>query len=264
MNLLNTVLLIAYPILCIIDITNNYAGRRRISKMLLMPELCAYFITGCLARSCGLRELPWLLVVGIICGFLGDTFLLNEKMLAPGLGSFLVGHIFYILQFSRGIIEAGGTLSTGMSAYLAPLAAIQSDADSSVALSTAAVSSGTLSSGIFLSGTVRTALILLILVIYTAIIALVLRKLFPSIQGAMKAAAAVYMIAIFAMSFTAFLRIGTVPAASFLCTWIGSILFIISDSILAVQLFAGGKGRGVMETYCTAQFLIAEGILLAL
>lgn len=40
-----------------------------------------------------------LFLSGLVFGLLGDIFLLNSKYFIPGLISFLVGHIFYILYF---------------------------------------------------------------------------------------------------------------------------------------------------------------------
>lgn len=107
-----------------------------------------------------------------------------------------------------------------------------------------------------------TAAIAVVAACYIVLTAVVILKLFPYVEPKMKGAVAFYMIMIMVMSFTAFLRIGHAAAPSFASTFIGSVLFIISDSILVFQVFAKKGGRGIMETYCAAQFLIATGVLL--
>ncbi|MGV9171796.1 MAG: lysoplasmalogenase [Promethearchaeia archaeon] len=66
------------------------------TKPLLVPFIIATYISG------AFPTLNMLLIIGLIFGWLGDTFLMigrEGKWFILGLGSFLIGHIFYILTF---------------------------------------------------------------------------------------------------------------------------------------------------------------------
>ena len=70
----------------------------------------------------------------------------------------------------------------------------------------------------------------------------------------------VYTIAITLMAFTAINRSGQVKGYSYVV--IGVLLFVFSDTVLAVNNFGPGfqyGGLAVMITYVTAQYLIVEG-----
>lgn len=74
----------------------------------------------------------------------------------------------------------------------------------------------------------------------------------------------VYGICLLAMGYAARLRRGLTGSESFKLTLIGSTLFIISDSLIAIEKFYSDIPFGgflVMLTYISAQFLIAEGML---
>jgi uncharacterized membrane protein YhhN len=93
---------------------------------------------------------------------------------------------------------------------------------------------------------------------------LLFKKLFSSMQS-MKLPAIVYMSVIFVMSFTSFSRIWTAPFLSVLLTFSGSLAFIISDSLLAFNMFKIKKQRNdviIMITYILAQLLIILGLLI--
>lgn len=45
-------------------------------------------------------------------------------------------------------------------------------------------------------------------------------------------------------------------------SWIGSLLFVYSDSLIGLKEWGGDSGRGIMETYLIGQFLIVLGVLL--
>lgn len=215
MMTLHCCLIAIYWICSILDISSIYQKGRRIWKPVLMPLLIAVLLTGCGAVQV---RIPWLAVVALICGFLGDTLLLNDRLFTYGLGAFLLGHLFYIAEYVRGI-----------DAIRLPLPAM--------------------------------LLIAACILLYGI---LVCRRLLPLTHGGLNIAVVIYMLAILAMCFTSFLRFGTVSAPSFWSVSVGAGLFVISDTILAFHLFDGTTEHGVMETYCAAQFLIAEGILLGL
>jgi len=69
---------------------------RYVCMTLLMPLLLLYYIFGVPPNS-----INGLIIVAVIFGYLGDLFLMfhKEKLFIFGLGSFLFGHIFYIIAF---------------------------------------------------------------------------------------------------------------------------------------------------------------------
>ena len=74
----------------------------------------------------------------------------------------------------------------------------------------------------------------------------------------------VYGLVILAMMVSAFLRKDHTAHQSYQLAFIGSILFVLSDSILAINAFKTTvpyAGVLIMSTYCAAQYLLAEGIL---
>lgn len=74
----------------------------------------------------------------------------------------------------------------------------------------------------------------------------------------------IYMIVILSMSTTAFLRRGNVPVASYWFVFVGAILFMVSDSILALNKFYQTlplSSISIMLTYALAQFCIIIGLL---
>ncbi len=91
-----------------------------------------------------------------------------------------------------------------------------------------------------------------------------LKKLLPT-MGSLKIPGFIYTTIILFMSFTSLSRIFNVSFMSFLLPFIGSISFILSDTVLAFSLF---KKQGkydniiVMITYITSQFLITLGFIL--
>ncbi len=80
--------------------------------------------------------------------------------------------------------------------------------------------------------------------------------------GDMKIAVVVYAIAISLMGIMAVNRFGRVNSLSFSIILIGAILFMISDSILAIDKFVYSfpfSGAIIMATYMAAQYLITMG-----
>ncbi|NQX85614.1 MAG: lysoplasmalogenase [Flavobacteriaceae bacterium] len=74
----------------------------------------------------------------------------------------------------------------------------------------------------------------------------------------------VYMLVILSMAVTAFMRKGKVSKTSFTMVFLGAILFLISDSILALNKFYEpmySSGITVILTYGIAQYLIVLGLL---
>jgi uncharacterized membrane protein YhhN len=72
------------------------------------------------------------------------------------------------------------------------------------------------------------------------------------------------MLALLGMSAMALNRFKTVPSKSFYFVFIGSVLFVISDSIIAIDKFLVSVPNDrllIMATYIAAQFLIMKGLL---
>ncbi|WP_411894409.1 lysoplasmalogenase [Winogradskyella sp. A2] len=74
----------------------------------------------------------------------------------------------------------------------------------------------------------------------------------------------IYMIVILSMATTAYLRKNMVPQISYVLVFVGAILFLVSDSALAINKFYAELPLSniiVMLTYALAQYFIVLGIL---
>lgn len=94
---------IAFIVFVVLGVINIFGLHKdsvkinRFTKPLLMPLLAfSYWLA-----MRGSDSFALYLIIGLACGFLGDTFLLgtSDKLFTCGLLAFLVGHIFYILLF---------------------------------------------------------------------------------------------------------------------------------------------------------------------
>jgi len=88
--------------------------------------------------------------------------------------------------------------------------------------------------------------------------------LFNHLDPVLKIAVFVYMLALLSMSAMALNRFKVVNPASFSFVFFGSVLFVFSDSIIALNKFLipiPNDGLFVMSTYMAAQFLIMIGVL---
>jgi uncharacterized membrane protein YhhN len=88
----------------------------------------------------------------------------------------------------------------------------------------------------------------------------------PSLEGIMKPVVALYAVSLLGMSVAAFNRMGLVESKSFWILFIGSLFFVTSDSLLAINKFASPipyEGFLVMSTYMLAQYLIMRGLLMS-
>lgn len=100
---------------------------------------------------------------------------------------------------------------------------------------------------------------------YIAAGLLYLDLLFPLIKS-IKVPSLLYMVVVFLMSYMSLTRLTVVPFLSFLTVFLGTLLFIISDTMLAYEMFSDSKKKNehyVMSTYILAQFLIVVGFLAA-
>lgn len=72
-----------------------------------------------------------------------------------------------------------------------------------------------------------------------------------------------YMLIILTMAITAWLRKNMVPNISYILVFIGALLFVISDSALAINKFYKALPQShiiIMSTYALAQYCIVMGI----
>ena len=80
----------------------------------------------------------------------------------------------------------------------------------------------------------------------------------------MKIPVMIYAMVLIVMVMNAVFRYGRTPLVSFWLVVVGALLFMASDSILAINKFYAAipsSGPLIMITYITAQFLIVVGII---
>lgn len=93
----------------------------------------------------------------------------------------------------------------------------------------------------------------------------ILFLLFPGMEGVMKPVITVYALSLVLMSMMALNRCGRVGARSFRLVFIGSLFFLLSDSMIALNKFHSVlplAGFLIMITYITAQYMIMRGLIL--
>jgi uncharacterized membrane protein YhhN len=87
--------------------------------------------------------------------------------------------------------------------------------------------------------------------------------LYPSLAE-LKIPVMIYALAITLMAITALLRYGRTNTKSFVFVFVGALLFVFSDSVLALNKFKqpiANAGLLIMVSYCAAQFFIVQGAL---
>jgi uncharacterized membrane protein YhhN len=102
-------------------------------------------------------------------------------------------------------------------------------------------------------------------VFFLAYVAGMLVLLFPGLEGMMKAVITIYAISLMLMSMMALNRRGRVASDSFKLVFAGSLLFLLSDSMIAFDKFHSEiplAGFLIMLTYIAAQYLIMRGLIL--
>ncbi|NQU86401.1 MAG: lysoplasmalogenase [Mariniphaga sp.] len=88
--------------------------------------------------------------------------------------------------------------------------------------------------------------------------------LFESLDMVLKIAVLIYTVALLGMSAMALNRFGNGNPLSFTYVFAGSLLFVASDSMIAINKFVFAipfEGLLIMGTYISAQYLIMRGIL---
>ena len=104
-------------------------------------------------------------------------------------------------------------------------------------------------------------LLIIFFLLYVAGIYIVL---LPGLEGIMKPVILVYALSLMAMSMMALNRRGRVNPPSFRYVFAGSILFLLSDSMIAINKFSTEfplAGFWIMITYISAQYLIMRGLV---
>ena len=180
----------------------NRTEQRFFTKTLLLPMLTLIYLTEAKSK---ISQLNKTFIAGLIFSFLGDLFLLFNWGFLPGLGSFLLAHIFYIFCFKY--------LSKKK---VAPKYAV------------------------------------IIFLYFISLIAF----LYPYLNE-MKIPVIVYGITISTMLYFS-LKTGNVKLI------LGALMFVISDSVLAINLFVNKGtllGVLVMMTYVAAQWYFVKGML---
>jgi uncharacterized membrane protein YhhN len=215
------IFLIAYFVFLTFHVLAEYYENKKgrfATKPFLMSLLIFYY-----AFSIPLAQYDWLLILALIFGWLGDISLMigrEGKWFMLGLGSFLIGHIFYILSFLLSISDITQFPLWGF---------------------------------IYFIPTILTALIFL--------------SMIKGKMGDLQKPTVIYILIITIMSISTTLRLADVQGTSFYLVWIGSILFMIADGIIALDKFHKEIPQSrvyVMIPYGLGQFLIVQGILLAL
>lgn len=88
--------------------------------------------------------------------------------------------------------------------------------------------------------------------------------LFPHLEGVLKLAVLIYVVAIMSMSSMALNRFGNGHPISFTLVFTGSLFFVVSDSMIAIDRFLVAIPNNrllIMLTYIIAQYLIMRGLL---
>ncbi len=87
--------------------------------------------------------------------------------------------------------------------------------------------------------------------------------LYPTL-GDLKVPVVVYALVLVLMVLHALFRYGRTSATSFWMVFAGALLFMISDSLIAINKFfapVAYEGLWIMTTYITAQYLIVTGLI---
>lgn len=106
---------------------------------------------------------------------------------------------------------------------------------------------------------------LIVSLIFIAYVGGIFYLLNPGLDGIMKPIILVYALSLIGMSMMALNRHGRVNHTSFVLVFIGSVLFVISDSMIALNKFYTTfplAGFLIMLTYVAAQYLILRGLIL--
>lgn len=187
-------------------------------KPLMMITLGFYFYS---ETKTNFNSFAKKILGALVFSWAGDVLLMFPHYFLPGLISFLIAHIFYILAFYENINSAKEKR------------------------------------GLFTN--------LLFALPFLLFSSLLFNLLTPGL-GEMMIPVAVYTSVITVMGIASALRYGTVSKESFLFVMLGAIIFISSDSTIAINkfMYAGELPYArliIMSTYMLAQLLIVLGCL---
>lgn len=206
-----------YAVVVVLELLFIYVDQpqlRWFTKPLLMPLLMLGFYAASANRS---GTLFYLILFALVLSWAGDVLLQMKGMFIPGLISFLLAHVFYIIYFSKVGKGKKGILQEQ------PLLGIP---------------------------------VLIYIVIF-------LWLLYPFLNE-LKIPVTVYGVAIGTMLLMAINTRRKLSNGASALFFLGALLFVISDSLLAVNLFAQSHfvlSLCVMLTYAAAQYLIVKGAL---
>ncbi|MDP2452700.1 MULTISPECIES: lysoplasmalogenase [unclassified Kaistella] len=195
------ILIIVFAIDLFLIFTNKI-DLRFFTKPLLIPILILMYFSRVKSEK---TQLNLFFISGLVLSFFGDLFLLFKWGFLPGLGSFLVAHLFYIISFKKKLQK--------------PISEIWP----------------------------------IILSIYASILFVFL---FPYLKE-MKIPVTIYAIVIATMMYNA---IKTHNRNLI----IGALLFLISDTLLSINLFLKPLlilNLMVMITYIAAQWFLVKGMI---
>lgn len=217
----NKNLIILYTVLCITEIIAEYFEAevlRFIIKPTLMISLSVYFYREAKPNYSSFAKK---IQSALVFSWAGDVFLMFPDYFLPGLVSFLVAHIFYILAFYENLKKIPQKRS-----FSAPF------------------------------------LFALPFLVFSAILFSVI---YPYL-GKMAIPVAVYTLVLTTMGFSAALRKESVNNESYMCVLVGAIIFMLSDSTIAINKFVYNGEFPlariiIMVTYLLAQYLIIKGCL---
>jgi uncharacterized membrane protein YhhN len=102
------------------------------------------------------------------------------------------------------------------------------------------------------------------LILFVIYLVVVLRILYAGMEGIMIPVITVYAISLLAMSAAALNRRYRVDNNSFTLVFVGSLFFVISDSMIAINKFAFSFERAsffIILSYLAAQYMIMRGLL---
>lgn len=208
----------SYAVVVVLELLLIYFDQpqlRWFTKPLLMPLLMLGFYTASAKRS---GTLFYFILIALFLSWAGDVLLQMKGVFIPGLVSFLLAHVLYIVYF---------------------------------------IKTGKGKKGIFQIRPLIGIPVLLYIVIF-------LWQLYPFLD-ALRIPVTVYGITIGTMLLMAIntrRKVFDNTATLFIN---GALLFVISDSLLAVNLFAKSHfmlSLCVMFTYASAQYLIVKGALI--
>ena len=105
----------------------------------------------------------------------------------------------------------------------------------------------------------------LLIFYFLAYLAAIYGFLYSDLDHMMKPVILIYAISLIGMSLMALNRKGRVQKGSFILVFLGSILFVLSDSMIAIDKFHTEipmAGFLIMITYISAQYMIMRGLIL--